>query len=73
MPSVEYMKSAYQQCETKDPIYGVITSKDQLEANLIRNCLPTNIKDYEMSHDENFLVSRRKSMAEKIKPYYYSL
>lgn len=73
MPPVEYMKSAYQQCETKNPIYGVITSKDQLEGNLARNCLPTNIEDYEMSNYENFLVNRRKCMAEKIKDYYYLL
>lgn len=70
---VEYMKIAFQQCETKEPVYGVITSTEQLNENLKRNCLPTAIEDYEMDNYEQFLVTRRKAMAEKIKAYYYAL
>ncbi|OAI20826.1 hypothetical protein A1359_20275 [Methylomonas lenta] len=70
---VEYMKIAFQQCETKEPVYGVITSTEQLKENLKRNCLPTAIEDYEMDNYEQFLVTRRKAMAEKIKAYYYAL
>lgn len=70
---VEYIKIAFQQCETKEPVYGVITSTEQLAENLKRNCLPTAIEDYEMDNYEQFLVTRRKAMAEKIKAYYYAL
>ena len=72
-PPVEYIKATYDQCDTQQPVYGVITSKEQLEENLRRNCLPVSLAEYEMDNYEQFLVNRRKAMAQKIKDYYYAL
>jgi hypothetical protein len=70
---LEYMKTVFEQCENKQPVYGVITTTEQLQENLRRNCLPTAIEEYEMDNYEQFLVTRRKAMAQKIKDYYYAL
>jgi len=72
-PPIEYIKAAYDQCDTKQPVYGVITSSEQLDENLRRNCLPTSLAEYEMTNYEQFLINRRKAMAQKIKDYYYAL
>jgi hypothetical protein len=69
----DYISKVYEQCKSKDPVYGVITSIEQLEENLKRNCLPSSIDEYEFDNYEQFLANRRLAMAEKIKAYYYAL
>jgi hypothetical protein len=70
---VDYIDTAFNQCETGAAIYGAITDKAELEANLEMNCLPTNIESYEYSNYEQFLESRRALMAHKIRDYYRKL
>lgn len=69
----DYISTVYEQCKSKNPVFGVITSIEQLEKNLKRNCLPSSIDEYEFDNYEQFLTNRRLAMAAKIKAYYYAL
>jgi len=69
----EYFGVVFNQCETKVNFYGNINDKEKLLNNLACNCIPTNIIMMNFNHYEEFLLERRKLMAEKIKTYYYSL
>ena len=67
-----YFKKTFEQCG-KEAIYGNIVDEDILRKNLEQNCIPASITDMDCSNYEDFLVIRRKLMAQKIKAYYYSL
>ncbi|MCK5904313.1 MAG: DUF262 domain-containing protein [Gammaproteobacteria bacterium] len=69
----EYIKAVFEQCDTKDATYGAITDKKQLMENLQLNCLPSDIKAYQLENYDDFLLQRRKAMASKIKSYYFAL
>lgn len=69
----EYFKLAVEQCETKEIKCGAITDLDELKENLAINCIPFSVVNMTYENYEEFLVERRKMMAEKIKNYYYSL
>lgn len=68
-----YFSKAFEQCETKQLIYGNITDLDILRNNFRQNCIPEDIQEMETSDYDAFLNERRKLMAHKIKVYYYSL
>lgn len=68
-----YFSKAFEQCETKQLIYGNITDLDVLRKNMEQNCIPANIIEMEHIDYDSFLNERRKLMAKKIKAYYYSL
>ena len=69
----EYFKLAIEQCETKEIKCGAITDLEKLKENLTINCIPFSVVDMTYENYEEFLVERRKMMAEKIKKYYYDL
>ena len=69
----DYFDVVFNQCVTKEPKYGNICDEHVLKENLKSNCIPVNINTMEANDYEQFLVERRKLMAEKIKNYYYSL
>lgn len=69
----EYFGKALAQCETKKAEVGSIIDKDELMRNLAANCIPSGIFDMGLGDYDNFLIERRKLMAEKIKKYYESL
>lgn len=47
---------------------------DELKANLLENCIPLEIVDWNYNDYQNkFLVERRKLMAKKIKEHYQNL
>ena len=69
----DYFQTAFEQCESKSPKYGNITDISVLKGNLAANCIPEDIQYMDASHYEQFLLNRRKLMAQKIKNYYYSL
>lgn len=71
-PSV-YMQKVFEQCQTKNPVYGGIIDEVELRKNLEQNCIPAGFENMEISDYDNFLESRRKLMAEKIHHYYFSL
>jgi len=69
----KYISDVFKQCENGSAVYGAITDRADLEANLQLNCLPTEIEAYNADYFEEFLLTRRKLMAQKIKSYYFKL
>ena len=69
----EYFAEALKQCETKKITCGSITDLELLKQNLATNCIPFAVT--QMSHENytEFLETRRKLMAQKIRAYYYKL
>jgi len=53
--------------------YGGISSMSELINNLHMNCIPESIFDLELDDYKEFLVERRKRMAQKIREFYNSL
>ena len=68
-----YFKKAIEQCEIGKVLYGNIADVKVLKDNMKGNCIPSNIVDMDYSDYPEFLATRRKMMAAKIKSYYYSL
>ena len=50
-----------------------ISNEEQLLENLKMNCVPVEIQNMSIDDYNDFLVLRRKLMADKIKCYYHSL
>lgn len=71
-PSV-YFSAAFAAASQGKAAYGNISDSESLRKNLSLNCIPENITEMDYSHYDEFLVARRKLMAEKIRAYYYSL
>ncbi len=68
-----YFSEAFNQCETGKAIYGNITNREDLLENLCQNCIPESVVSMDYTQYEEFLLERRKLMAQKIKEYYQSL
>lgn len=68
-----YIADVFAQCETGEARYGAITCLEDLQANLVANCLPSDLDAYQPERFEAFLVERRRLMAQKIKQYYSAL
>ena len=69
----EYFKFVFEQVDSKVPRYGNILDINTLKENLKTNCIPEDIVFLGVEDYDKFLLERRKSMARKIKKYYYSL
>lgn len=69
----EYFGITFEQCETKSRKIGTIVEFDDLLKNLSSNCIPEDIFNMTYINYEDFLLTRRKLMAQKIKEYYFSL
>ncbi|WHY72871.1 GmrSD restriction endonuclease domain-containing protein [Fictibacillus enclensis] len=69
-----YMGQVREQCElnTTSKI-GEITNKQELEINLEVNCIPISIFTMDFTNFDEFLLIRRRLMAQKIRNYYKSL
>ena len=50
-----------------------LASQEELISNLNANCVPSSIMEMGIEDYGDFLVERRKLMAQKIKEYYFSL
>lgn len=72
-PPEEYMEKVRRQCETKEPVYGGITSLDDLSRNLEVNAVPPHFPDGDLSNYGDFLAERRALIAGVIRTYYHSL
>jgi len=68
-----YFEKVLNQCHDKELIYGGINDMSELHNNLKSNCIPESIFTMNIGNYEEFLIVRRKLMAEKIKNYYHSL
>lgn len=71
----DYFTVAKEQCKGMqvDKNVGTITNETILSANLLNNCIPGNIDTMDYASYDEFLRTRRKMMAEKIKKYYYTI
>lgn len=69
----EYMQTVYEQCRTKEPVYGGITDEGNLRKNLAENCIPEGFESMTVDDYQDFLAQRRILMAKKIRSYYESL
>ena len=62
------------QCNGGETKYGGITDYDTLVSNLVDDCcLPADIVSMTISNYADFLVRRRKLIAQRLKEYYFSL
>lgn len=68
-----YMQDVFNQCNTKQCIYGGITDVNVLKDNLRQSCIPEGFENMSIEDYQEFLIQRRKLMANKIKEYYNSL
>lgn len=69
-----YFKEAFESALKDGIVYGNHMSVDELNSNLIENCIPLDIVKWDYNDYRNkFLVERRKLMAKKIKEYYNNL
>ena len=68
-----YFKTAVDACRTGVSLYGNITDVDILYKNMEDNCIPAEIVSMDYTNYDNFLISRRRMMARKIRLYYEHL
>ena len=68
-----YMQEVLQQCQTKQAVYGGIVDTEELQKNLMQNCIPDGFAEMDIHNYSDFLNQRRIKMAEKIREYYMSL
>jgi len=71
-PSV-YFNKVREQTEDRELKYGGIDDFRTLRKNFRQNCIPETVFSMEIDSYEEFLMQRRKLMAQKIKKYYYHL
>lgn len=72
-PPSEYFAVVKQQFQNPDVQISGISSNNQLLNNLRMNCVPSEIMKMTVNNYDDFLASRRKLMAQKMKEYYFSL
>lgn len=68
-----YFTKVKEQCETKDIIFGNISTEEMLDENLKENCIPNYIFEMTVENYDDFLQERRKLMAKLIQEYYEGL
>ena len=68
-----YFDELLKQCNSQNLKYGAINSLTELNENLTSNCIPESIFKMNIDDYDEFLMQRRRLMAQKMKHYYYSL
>ncbi len=68
-----YMADVKQDIDTHTHAYTALQNEEVLQQNLIINCVPSTLQDYNFENYQEFLSARRKEMAVKIKDYYSKL
>ncbi len=68
-----YFQTLKEQCDGGELKYGGINSMTELKENLQAHCIPDTIFDMTIENYDDFLVERRRLMAQKMKGYYFSL
>ncbi len=68
-----YFTELFKQFNGGELKYGGLKNMDELKENLRQNCIPEEIFDMEIDNYEDFLIERRKLIAQKIKEYYWKL
>jgi hypothetical protein len=72
-PPREYMSWVMEQLDSNELKLGEITDSHTLKENLKMNAIPQSLFSMDVEDFEDFLVERRKLMADKIKAYYHKL
>lgn len=69
-----YFKEAFESAKNESKVFGYPMSVEELKENLIQNCIPLEIVDWDYNdYQSKFLVERRKLIAKKIENYYKSI
>ena len=68
-----YFAQLAEQCSGGKKRYGAITDPQEMRRNLRMHCLPETLVDGEIPSYDDFLVDRRKLMAQKIKSWFEGL
>lgn len=68
-----YYGDVVQQTKGGELSYGAINDPSQLKANLAANCIPENLHEIGLDGYDEFLSSRRKLIAAKLRDYYTTL
>jgi hypothetical protein len=73
-PPAQYFTELLEAIRSKsEPKYGAISDIDELKENFQMHCIPDGMENKTIEHYEDFLVERRKLMAQKIMRYYQGL
>lgn len=69
-----YFKEAFESAESSGMVFGAPMSLAELQNNLVVNCIPLEIAEWDYTrYLQDFLPQRRRMMADKIKLYYQGL
>lgn len=68
-----YFELINKQIEDDNKLVSGISNQNELIENLKSNCVPESIITMEIDDYQEFLIQRRKLIAEKIKNYYFKL
>lgn len=69
----DYLGIIISQLRTGEMLVSGIESEDEIRKNLDENCVPQDILEMDISNYDEFLTSRRRLIALKLKNYYFSL
>jgi hypothetical protein len=72
-PPKEYFKNIIDGISSSNPNLSGISHMEDLEKNLAINSIPLDILNMNIENYEEFLVLRRRMMADKMKEYYFAL
>jgi hypothetical protein len=72
-PPNEYFKNIIDGISSSNPNLSGISQMEDLEKNLSINSIPLDILNMNIENYEDFLVLRRRMMADKMKEYYFAL
>lgn len=69
-----YFKDAFESARETGTVFGYSMTENELKDNLIMNCIPIEIENWDYNdYQAKFLVQRRNMMAKKIQDYYNKL
>jgi hypothetical protein len=68
-----YFELINKQIQDDNKLVSGISNQNELVENLKSNCVPESIMTMEIEDYQEFLIQRRKLIAEKIKNYYFTL
>jgi hypothetical protein len=72
-PPKDYFGLINKQIDDDNKLVSGISTQNELLENLRANCVPTEIMTMDIDDYAEFLILRRKLMAQKIKQYYFTL
>ena len=72
-PPKDYFELINKQIQDQNRTVSGLSNEEELLENLKANCVPASIMNMNLEDYNDFLISRRILMAQKIKEYYFSL